>query len=373
MFTFAIAFCLIFQSAVAIYLLKSVRKNEVFDWQLRNFLWLLLAHIVTKFFLLFILQSNYPYGTIATGFSLFYAPYFFIITSEIVNQPVSKKAISLHLLPFAIGSVFFLLIVFFRSDQAIINDGIIAYNNVNLTVTMLSFIIYAVIIKRKLTAYQSPDNHFNQLLQIQLVNNVISIILMCGCVIGFLKLLHLIYPTLIDVDVRATIYLHLLLLPILVIRYKLKSTHRPSVPIRVNEENIQLVALAETAKRYQKSGLDKTALKLYEDKLMKHMNKNKPYLDADLSLEELAKQTCIPKHHLTQTLNDKVEKSFYQFVNEYRIEEAMRKLKNENEEVSMLSLAFDVGFNSKSSFNNYFKKVTGRTPSSYKKAILLIE
>lgn len=197
--------------------------------------------------------------------------------------------------------------------------------------------------------------------------------LICGCVAAFLKILHLRYPLLFKVDIRTIIYLHLLLLPILAIRYKLKSSVQEVIAADFisPEQNEPQTQIVDTVKKYQKSGIDETDLNFYKETVLKHMKKNKPYLDAELSLEDLAKQTSIPKHHLTQTLNDKIEKTFYQFINEYRINEAKQKLKNEKEEVSMLSLAFDVGFNSKSSFNINFKKLTGHTPSSYKKSILI--
>jgi AraC-like DNA-binding protein len=73
------------------------------------------------------------------------------------------------------------------------------------------------------------------------------------------------------------------------------------------------------------------------------------------------------RHHLTQLLNEKVEKNFYTFINEYRIGEAIDRLNDPSLQVNILSLAFDCGFNSKSSFNNYFKKITGHTPTSYRK------
>jgi AraC-like DNA-binding protein len=73
------------------------------------------------------------------------------------------------------------------------------------------------------------------------------------------------------------------------------------------------------------------------------------------------------RHHLTQLLNEKLEKNFYSFINEYRIGEAIDRLNDPALQVNILSLAFDCGFNSKSSFNNYFKKITGSTPTAYRK------
>jgi len=120
-------------------------------------------------------------------------------------------------------------------------------------------------------------------------------------------------------------------------------------------------------RRYEKSGIDQPLMDEYEATLATFMVKSRIYLDADLSLEQLANRMKMPKHHLTQLLNERVSKSFYNYVNEYRINEAIARLNNVSAQVNILSLAFDCGFNSRSSFNNYFKKITGHTPSAYRK------
>jgi AraC-like DNA-binding protein len=124
-------------------------------------------------------------------------------------------------------------------------------------------------------------------------------------------------------------------------------------------------AIAE--RRYEKSGLDGTKLDEYAAVLMAFMEKSRIYLDPDLSLDALASRLKMSRHHLTQLLNDRLMKNFYSFINEYRIGVAIAKLDDPAAEVNILSLAFDCGFNSRSSFNNYFKKITGYTPSAYRK------
>jgi AraC-like DNA-binding protein len=120
-------------------------------------------------------------------------------------------------------------------------------------------------------------------------------------------------------------------------------------------------------RRYEKSGLDGAKLDEYAATLMTFMEKSRIYLDPDLSLDELASRLKMSRHHLTQLLNDRLMKNFYSFINEYRIGVAIATLDDQGTEVNILSLAFDCGFNSRSSFNNYFKKITGCTPSAYRK------
>lgn len=139
-----------------------------------------------------------------------------------------------------------------------------------------------------------------------------------------------------------------------------------------NQYNFQqavrpLVDTEEIKKRYQKSGLNSVMLNNYEVVLVRYIEMSKAYLNTDLNLEEVSIQTKIPKHHITQVLNDNLRKNFYEFINEYRIKEAVRILRDDSKKVNLLSLAFDCGFNSKSSFNNYFKKFMRETPSSFRK------
>jgi AraC-like DNA-binding protein len=105
------------------------------------------------------------------------------------------------------------------------------------------------------------------------------------------------------------------------------------------------------------------------EKLLVFMEKNKPYLNPELTIQELAEKINIPKHHLTYIINTGLHKNFFNFINEYRVEEFKRRAADhENDHLTLLAIAFDCGFNSKSSFHNIFKNITGQTPSEFKKA-----
>ena len=101
--------------------------------------------------------------------------------------------------------------------------------------------------------------------------------------------------------------------------------------------------------------------------LLKFMEDNRPYLEEDLSLQKLSLMMNISTHHLSQSINQNLHTNFYKFVNAYRVEEVKKKLKNpEFEKYSILGIAFESGFNSKSTFNKIFKEETGMTPSEFK-------
>lgn len=114
---------------------------------------------------------------------------------------------------------------------------------------------------------------------------------------------------------------------------------------------------------------DKNRAGLVSQKLLQFMEKEKPYLDEELSLQKLSLLMNISTHQVSQAINQGLHTNFYKFVNAYRIEEVKNKLTNpEFEKYSILGIAFESGFNSKSTFNKIFKEETGMTPSEFKKS-----
>ena len=96
------------------------------------------------------------------------------------------------------------------------------------------------------------------------------------------------------------------------------------------------------------------------------MEKEKLFLDEDLSLPQMAQLLKIHPNYLSQVINERCKKNFNEFVNHYRIEEFKHMVAlEENRKMTFLALAYDCGFNSKASFNNSFKKFTGTTPSAF--------
>jgi ligand-binding sensor domain-containing protein/AraC-like DNA-binding protein len=108
--------------------------------------------------------------------------------------------------------------------------------------------------------------------------------------------------------------------------------------------------------------------KVCTKKLYQLMEVEKVYRDEKISIQSLAKQLSIPPYQLSQLLNEKMNQSFPDFINSYRIEEAKEILTGpEGKEKKNVTVAFDVGFNSVAAFYRAFKKFTGMTPQQYKK------
>ncbi len=119
---------------------------------------------------------------------------------------------------------------------------------------------------------------------------------------------------------------------------------------------------------YERSGLSEADIADIRRKIEVYFQEQQPYLQNDLTLQDIAWGMDLPRHHLTQVFTMGIWKNFYQYVNEYRLEEVKRRLVDpEYTRYSMIAIAFDAGFNSKTSFNTLFKGSTGLTPSEYQK------
>tara|TARA_R110002073_G_scaffold216229_2_gene376442 strand:+ start:3631 stop:4746 length:1116 start_codon:yes stop_codon:yes gene_type:complete len=118
--------------------------------------------------------------------------------------------------------------------------------------------------------------------------------------------------------------------------------------------------------KYEKSGLnEEMASKIYED-LNTLTRDNAIYKNDHLTLIELAKQLQVHPNHLSQVINEMEGKNFYNYINSLRINEfiAIASLP-ENKKYTMISLAYDCGFSTKSTFNKHFKLQTGKTPTEF--------
>jgi TolB-like protein/AraC-like DNA-binding protein len=114
--------------------------------------------------------------------------------------------------------------------------------------------------------------------------------------------------------------------------------------------------------------LDKRTVAEYTSRLIAHISENKPFLNPDLSLRDLASQIGIHPNHLSWILNNNVGKNYNEFINSYRIEAFKTMARTQaNENLTIEALAYESGFNSKTVFNTCFKKETGLTPKQFLK------
>ncbi len=120
-------------------------------------------------------------------------------------------------------------------------------------------------------------------------------------------------------------------------------------------------------RKYERSTLTPERAEESLQKLLRVMETEKPYTDGELTLPKLAERVALSPQHLSQLLNERCGQSFSDFVNAHRVAEAQRLLTDPaKKHYSILAIAEEVGFNSKSTFNAAFKKHTGQTPSDFR-------
>jgi AraC-like DNA-binding protein len=120
--------------------------------------------------------------------------------------------------------------------------------------------------------------------------------------------------------------------------------------------------------KYEKSGLSDEKAEACLKDLLRVMDEKQPYIDPELTLAGLAEMLGVTAHNLSEVINTRIGQTFFDFVNKYRVEKVVGDLQDpEKNNLKLLALAFEAGFNSKSSFNSIFKRVTGQTPSDFRK------
>ncbi|MCT8335163.1 helix-turn-helix domain-containing protein [Leptospira sp. 85282-16] len=132
---------------------------------------------------------------------------------------------------------------------------------------------------------------------------------------------------------------------------------------------LEVRKIVEDEKKAKISQISKLDHNQIRNKLQDLFEKEKIYREEKLSLRELAERIDLSSHQLSEFLNTEIKQSFYQYTNYFRVNEAKEKIEKEPDR-SLLAIAYDVGFGSKSTFNEAFKKETGTTPREYREKIL---
>ena len=178
----------------------------------------------------------------------------------------------------------------------------------------------------------------------------------------------------INLDLFIFVYLTLVLIIYIISFTALKS---PEI-FKVDENQIKIVFFNNKHNKPSGNGkptisksLAQTQDKNYQieetdDKLLDYIEKEKPYLNPELSLQELADLVGEKRYFLSIVINQKHNKNFFEFINSYRVEEVKAIIANpENKNLKLIAIALDAGFNSKASFNRIFKQMTNMSPSQY--------
>ncbi|MBN1500067.1 MAG: AraC family transcriptional regulator, partial [Spirochaetes bacterium] len=301
--------------------------------------------------------------------------YFYVI-SLITPSFRLKKIHLLHLLP-ALGVAFYVLINnMMKSSSEIelfwesyINDHTYHFSFINTCIIVIIIIhigIYFTIAlhllsehKRNIKNYFSSIEHVNLSwlyyivrfsLYIYVLIELVQIYWIFGGAYGWI-ITQRIFPVLVTVLIYAVGYKGIMQPGIF---YTIQDINKEKKEFPEIRNSIQTVKNAEITER-----------------LLYVMNEKKPYLDPGLTLPVLAEMLSVSRSSLSQVINADQNQNFFDFINIYRIKTAREYLENpEKKDLNVLQIAFLSGFNSKTTFNSSFKKVTGFTPTEYRKSFV---
>ncbi|MGE5809892.1 MAG: helix-turn-helix domain-containing protein [Ignavibacteria bacterium] len=128
-----------------------------------------------------------------------------------------------------------------------------------------------------------------------------------------------------------------------------------------------LFAGVEETAKYRSSRLTRKDAEPVIEELNNFVECNKPFLNSELTLSQLAEKLNISPRILSQVINEYFNQNFYDYINKLRVEESKKILLDGSSKKTILEILYSVGFNTKSAFNVAFKKSTGLTPTEYKK------
>jgi len=127
---------------------------------------------------------------------------------------------------------------------------------------------------------------------------------------------------------------------------------------------------AEEMLKYQKSGLTENFSNDLKEQLLTLLNEEKVYKMNNISLDILSEKLRTTRHNISQVINEHFDLNFFHLINKYRIQEAQRIFNNDtHNNLHIIDVAYDVGFNNKVTFNKAFKEETNLTPTQYIKKI----
>lgn len=312
-------------------------------------------------------------GILRSTLAFLQIPAFYLyVVSVCYSDFKLKPKYILHLLPFLIANVIMLPRFYLVDAAAKMNFIVhrksmieIAFNHTLIHIQIVIYFIAVFMILRKAKKLYLENNagthidSYNWLFQFTIV---LTILYSCTIVKNLFKFSD--YPY-ISEFIKIGIQVFLLFI---VCWYLFKALNHPSL-FRNIDSKLKLVSeIISEEKKDEPFPADKEEYHATLLKLQQYMREKKPFLDPSVTIQDVAAAIEVPVREVSLLINHTLEQHFYDFVNSYRIEQAMAILKDATKsKVTILEILYEVGFNSKSSFNTAFKKHTGNTPTSYRK------
>ena len=320
------------------------------------------------------ITQRYPHLLgLATGIVFLQGPLHYLYARTLIDpRRIPTREVLLHLVPLVTFYLAFLFPFYLRSGpeklafmQSIAEDGLTSGLTVASWGVLLQGLIYMTMTLQLLAkhAHAIKESYSSvekiNLMWLRTITLLTLAVWVLGVVIEFLQSFGFAEPVQSAVPISITIliyvmgYLGLRQPEIFSDTPELAPEPRPS----------------EEETKYKRSGLTRERAQMLHARLIELMETQRPFKDSSLKLNRLARLAAMSPNHLSQVINELRQQNFYDFVNGYRIDEAKRMILDPGHtQATMLSIAYEVGFNSKSAFNTAFKKHTGTTPSQFRRS-----
>ena len=340
-------------------------------------LWMLLLGIhMALFYAVYIeLSDQYPLiFCMALPFPFMHGPFLYLYTTAKVDRyHKNRLKTALHFLP-AIGIYIYYIPFMFAeyADQMAVvaqirsGNADLLFRSISflLIVSGVSYIVATLLVLRKHKASLSDESQFSEQPKLNWLRNLIlgmSAIWTLVILVSFLDK---------DNGMGDNIIYGSVVLFIISIGYF--GIRQPDV-FRENAQVVpstkELTTNSVKQKRYEKSGLKEEQVQNIAASLQKLMTEEQLFLDGEISLKVLSEKLELPSNHVSQVINQHFQKNFHDFINGYRLAAFQERIAQQaHEDYTILTIAYDCGFNSKATFNKFFKKELGVSPSSYIRA-----
>lgn len=338
------------------FLLISKKNKSASDQILTLWMFLILVHLFLMY--IFLTEDIYSFPFllgIEQPLPLLQCVFLFLYVSFLTKQlPENRKVLFLHFVPAALIYIYLAAFFILPADQKIQvyrshGAGYELFNSLRWYATLSSGVFYVIWSALLLKKHRS--NIRDQFSDLEKVNLQWLQILTFG--LGGIWFLVIFFRS--EILVMVGIVIFVFLIGFFGVRQADIFT-----PIQLPADD------NEQKKKYPKSGLTEEVSGELHQKLKRLMTEDALYRKSDLSINDLSSKLGVHPNYLSQIINQMEKMNFYDFVNTYRFEEFKRLIAlNKNQQFTLLSLAYDCGFSSKSSFNRYFKRSTGKTPSEY--------
>lgn len=321
---------------------------------LKYFLVIGLLHVLTKVVANELITDEVILFRSFNPFSFGYLPALYLYTKELYHKRFSLLTTQLlNFTPLIIASIIYVLGVYFHStsqgETIISSYAIYGYYLLGAQILIYGLLCFGTSIKGMRDGHSASF-----ILKHTLI--ISSIFLLMASII----FIDVIRPELVDYGMFTYLaYSLFTVIFLLVLRMQL-SPRASEITEKVNtikvERQLQEKYRTSSLSFEEKDEIARNIINLFEEK--------ENYKESSFSLAKLSDEIGVPKHKVSQVLNQELKKTFNQLVNEYRIKAVCSKLLK-TDHVNITALAYENGFNSKSSFNTNFKRIMGKTPSEF--------